>query len=73
MYVEHMNITRLTITGMSCEACVSHTKKALEAVPGVQSADVTLTPGGAVVAHEGVDTGALVAAVAEEGYEAQVE
>lgn len=72
MYVQHMNITRLKITGMSCEACVSHTKKALEAVPGVQSADVTL-PGGAVVAHEGVDTGKLVAAVAEEGYEAQVE
>lgn len=57
---------------MNCEACVSHTKKALEAVEGVKSAAVTLDPGEATVEHEGVNAARLVEAVVEEGYEARV-
>ena len=67
-----MQTTRLKITGMSCQSCVSHTKKALESVEGVRSATVNLEPGGAVVEHEGTETAKLVAAVVEEGYEAEV-
>lgn len=67
-----MQTTHLKITGMSCEACVSHTKKALEAVPGVRSATVNLAGQDATVQHDGVNPAKLVAAVVEEGYEAQV-
>jgi copper chaperone len=67
-----MSDIKLKITGMSCEHCVRVATKALEGVPGVDSAEVTLTPGGAVV-HGQADTEALVAAVKEEGYEAEVQ
>jgi copper chaperone len=66
-----MQTTRLKITGMSCQSCVAHTKKALEAVPGVGAVTVTLEPPLAVVEHDAVPDGKLIAAVAEEGYEAQ--
>jgi copper chaperone len=68
-----MQTTRLKITGMSCQSCVSHTKKALESVEGVRSVVVSLEPGGAVVEHEGAATEKLLSTVAEEGYEARVE
>ncbi len=61
----------LDITGMTCGHCVSAATKALEGVPGVTHADVTLTPGAAVI-HGDADPDALVKAVEEEGYLAQV-
>ena len=66
-----MTTTRLKINGMQCEACVAHVEKALEAVSGVQSVQVDLTAGQAIVQHEGADENAMLRAVAEEGYEAQ--
>ena len=67
-----MQTTQLKVTGMMCEACVGHVKKALEAVPGVQSVAVELAAGGASVRHDGADEQKLLQAVREEGYEAQV-
>lgn len=67
-----MSEIKLTITGMTCEHCVRAATKALEQVPGVDSAAVTLTPGGAVV-QGSADPAELIAAVKEEGYEAQVQ
>ena len=61
----------LEITGMTCNHCVAHATKALEAVPGVESAQVTLEPGGAVVAGDAA-ADALVGAVKEAGYTAVV-
>ncbi len=66
-----MSEIKLKITGMTCNHCVAHTKKALEAVPGVESAEVTLEPGGAVVKGE-ADPRALIEAVKEAGYQAEV-
>ena len=43
------NKINLKITGMTCNHCVMHTKKALEAVEGVESAAVELEPGAAHV------------------------
>ncbi|WP_457677058.1 CopZ family metallochaperone [Thiolapillus sp.] len=63
---------RLKITGMTCGHCVAHTKKALEAVPGVTEADVSLEPGGAVVKGD-ADVAALIAAVKDAGYEASAD
>lgn len=67
-----MSEINLKITGMTCEHCVRAATKALEHVPGVEKAEVTLTPGGAVV-HGTADPSELIAAVKEEGYEAEVQ
>jgi mercuric reductase len=45
-------VTESKITGMTCDSCASHVKKALEDVPGVQLADVSYARGSAQVAIE---------------------
>ena len=67
-----MKTTELKISGMMCEACVQHVSKALTGVAGVQQAGVDLQAGRATVQHEDADEQALVAAVAEAGYEAEI-
>ncbi|MBU2772721.1 heavy metal-binding protein [Acidithiobacillus ferrooxidans] len=65
-----MSDIRLKITGMTCGHCVRAVTKALEGIPGVEKADVTLEPGEAVV-HGLADTTTLIAVIREEGYEAE--
>lgn len=67
-----MSNINLKITGMTCEHCVRAVTKALEGVSGVEKADVTLTPGEAVV-HGQASAAALIAAVKEEGYDTAVQ
>ena len=62
--------TELKIDGMTCGHCVAGVKKALEALPGVESADVSLAEGRAVVRGT-APVAELVAAVEEEGYTAK--
>ena len=60
----------LKIEGMMCEHCEMHTKKALEALDGVASAEVSHKTGTAVVTLEKeVSDDALKQAVAEQGYQ----
>ncbi len=66
-----MQTTELKVEGMMCEACVGHVTKALQNVPGVRAVNVDLAAGRATVQHEGAQTPALIAAVDEEGYQAQ--
>ena len=66
-----MQNIELKIEGMSCAHCVAHVTKALQAVPGVRSADVQLEAGRALVQHENADVPAMLAALDEAGYEAQ--
>ncbi len=64
--------TELEVKGMSCENCVKHVRRALEDTPGVDSAEVSLAQGYAVIRHDESTTAKdLIAAVEEEGYEAQ--
>ncbi|WP_412028082.1 CopZ family metallochaperone [Deinococcus yunweiensis] len=63
--------TELSITGMSCGHCVKAVEGALKAVPGVQAVTVDLAGGRATVQGD-ADTRAMLAAVTEEGYTAQV-
>jgi copper chaperone len=65
-----MNEITLSVTGMTCGGCVNSVHKVLTALPGVQSADVTLTPGQARVVYDAtrVDRAALVQAVVDAGY-----
>ncbi len=64
--------TTLEISGMTCGHCVSAVTKALQQVPGVDQAQVSLDPQRAVVTGD-ADPQALVAAVKEEGYDASVQ
>jgi len=65
-----MNEIQLTVTGMTCGGCVASVQRVLTALPGVQSAEVTLTPGQANVTYDParVDRAALVQAVVDAGF-----
>lgn len=63
--------TELTVNGMTCGHCETAVKNALKNVPGVQDVRVDLQGGTASVQGE-ADAQALIAAVKEEGYGAQV-
>ncbi|MFP4607892.1 MAG: heavy-metal-associated domain-containing protein [Thiohalospira sp.] len=63
--------TTLKVTGMTCGHCVNAVKEALEEVEGVESAEVSLEEGKAEVTGT-ADPSALLKAVAEEGYQAEV-
>ena len=62
-------IRTMTIEGMMCTHCEGRVKKTLEAIPGVQSAQVSHTAGTAVVTVENVSDETLKAAVVDQGYE----
>ncbi len=67
-------MTQLQITGMTCDACATHVRQALEKVPGVHSADVSYRHGTAQLAMTSdmplAALDAAVAAVASLGYRA---
>lgn len=65
-----MKTLTLNIKGMMCPHCEATIKKALEAVPAVESAKVSHTEGTAVVTLNGaVDEAALKQVVVDAGYE----
>lgn len=63
--------TELKVTGMSCGHCVKAVEGALKAIPGVQEVKVDLQSGKATV-EGSADQQAMIAAVVEEGYAAEV-
>ena len=65
-----MNEITLTVTGMTCGGCVGSVQRVLSAIPGVQSAEVTLTPGQARVVFDPArtDRTALVQAITAAGF-----
>ena len=64
-------MTQLDITGMTCDSCAIHVKKALEQIPGVRSAEVSYAQGNArVTLNAGTSPHALTAAVTRLGYRA---
>jgi copper chaperone len=60
----------LAVTGMTCGGCVNSVTKVLKALPGVQSVEVTLTPGQArvLVDDDKVDRAALAQAIVDAGF-----
>lgn len=66
----HMESATLEIKGMSCGHCVAAVKRAIEGLPGVKEAEVTLDPPRAKVSYDPAKVGpqALAKAVEEEGY-----
>ncbi|PNY81684.1 CopZ family metallochaperone [Deinococcus koreensis] len=63
--------TELSISGMTCGHCVKAVEGALKGIPGVQDVTVDLAGGKATVQGD-ADQGAMIAAITEEGYGAQV-
>lgn len=62
-------VKTLKIEGMMCQHCQMHAKKALEAVTGVASAEVSFKDGSAkVTLNSEVADEALIKAVTDEGY-----
>lgn len=47
-----MTTIQFTVTGMTCGGCVNSVQNVLTALPGVQSASVTLDPGQANVVYD---------------------
>ena len=66
-----MGTTTLTVTGMTCQHCVMTVTKALEAVAGVESAQVSLEQRKAVVGGN-ADLAPLIQAIEAEGFGASV-
>lgn len=61
-----------TITGMTCDHCVHAVTNAVKETPGVADVTVSLEAKLAVVTGDQIDVAKIIAAVAEEGYEAAV-
>jgi Cu+-exporting ATPase len=61
---------QFAVSGMTCASCVARVEKALKKVPGVEDASVNLATEKANVRGAALDADAIVAAVAQAGYEA---
>ena len=59
---------KLKIEGMMCPKCEARCRKSLEAVAGVEKAEVSHKEGSALVTGTALDNAALKAAVEEAGY-----
>jgi copper chaperone len=62
--------TTYGVTGMTCEHCVLSVTEEVSEVAGVSAVDVDLASGRLTVAGQDIDEAAVLAAVAEAGYEA---
>lgn len=62
----------LAITGMTCDHCVRSVTNAVQDVPGVSEAKVSLESNSAVIKGEAFDIQKVLEAIEEEGYEAAV-
>ncbi len=73
--MEKIQELTLPVTGMTCASCASHIERALSKVPGVAEASVNLATERATVrfANGGVETGELVDAVRDAGYDVLTE
>jgi len=69
------DVTVLNVQGMTCASCQIHVQRALEAVPGVASANVNLMAHTAQITSSAaapLDPATLIAAVRSSGYDASI-
>ncbi len=66
-------VVKLKVTGMTCEHCEKAVAKALSAVAGVETVVEVDRQRELAVVEGRAEAGALLAAVREEGYEAEIE
>lgn len=67
-----METINLTVSGMTCGACVKHVEKAINSILGVKKVEVDLASG--VVKVEGISQHVkeIIAALEEDGYPAKI-
>ncbi|HEY0944090.1 MAG TPA: heavy metal-associated domain-containing protein [Opitutaceae bacterium] len=65
-------ITHIKLAGLRRVAAPGHLEKRFEAVPGVRSVEIDPEAECATVVHEGADTGKLLVAAANEGFQAEI-
>jgi P-type Cu+ transporter len=71
----HSAVTELSVTGMTCGNCARHVTEAIQSVPGVHSATVSLDSHSASVrwaADGSRNPAAVVEAIEKEGYSAKI-
>ncbi len=62
------NNTTVFVDGMTCDGCVNRLQKVLERNPVIDRADVTLSPGKAVIQHSLSDVSAIDEIVKKAGF-----
>ena len=68
-----METINLTVSGMTCGACVRHVEKAINSIAGVQKVEVDLASGAVKVEGDvSQRVKEIIAALEEDGYLAQV-
>ena len=68
-----METINLTVSGMTCGACVKHVEKAISSIAGVQKVEVDLASGAVKVeGNLSQKVAQIIAALKEDGYPAQV-
>lgn len=65
-------MTKLKVTGMTCGHCAKGVTNALAAVPGVDKVVEVSVERGEAIVEGSADPAALVIAVQEDGYQAEV-
>ena len=66
-----METVAMKVQGMTCNGCVASVSRVLKGTPGVEDAEVTLTPGRAKVTFDPAKTSpaALKTAIEDAGYD----
>jgi copper chaperone len=65
-----MNITTVTVMGMSCGGCASSVREEIGEIPGVNTVEVDLSNGMVIITSDGpIGTVAIKTAVEEAGYQ----
>ena len=65
-----MDMTTISVQGMSCQHCVQSVTKALESIAGLKNINVDLTTGTASFdSEESIDIKAIHAAIRDIGFE----
>ena len=68
-----MEIVNLTVSGMTCGACVKHVEKAINSIAGVEKVEVDLASGSVKVEGDiSQQVNEIIAALEEDGYLAKV-
>ncbi|PRZ30505.1 copper ion binding protein [Antricoccus suffuscus] len=67
-----MSTLSFTVSGMTCDHCVSSVREEVSEISGVTAVDVVLESGALTVSGDNVDPAAVLDAVDEAGYQAVV-
>jgi len=67
--VESMNIMKINVAGMHCDGCERSISNALDRLEGVSEVKADFESGSVVVTGEGLEPGAIAAAIEDAGYE----